>query len=462
MMGPPIIPSVQPFIVRSKEIRQADPVISYYCLYLAVKRILESKQHNSDPQVANYVTKLLNDLELMNQTDPVLQSAPTREILMDNDASQQYVADFAAKVFTSAIKQTETRQVSKATASAFAAASVFLDLESVWQEPTKQTLDMIKYAKYQAARILRSIQANQDPNLLYNSNLERISEKSNESDLERELTSNTASNGAFNETDEANEDDTTLQTENATSATFVTAKDTQNSSTNNDNKTGNKAGNNGLQEPVNKEKGSIDTPKQLQNPNLSPISSNLSASSQLSSSTIPPANPSILPSNQSTKPSIKHNSTPPSLPAKNLPEDSLSNIGNDTSDPRSSSVASKRALNADFKAADTFPDDRSGDRSNSNQVDPSGSSVYSSQTRPNSTQFSSVGTDARTHPTAPFQAPAEPVAMKKLINVTTFAQKHTKYAMSALNYDDIQTAISELQSALDILKDYEKVNPSSH
>lgn len=42
-----------------------------------------------------------------------------------------------------------------------------------------------------------------------------------------------------------------------------------------------------------------------------------------------------------------------------------------------------------------------------------------------------------------------------LTKTTGEAQKHAKYAISALNYDDISTAITELEAALSRLKLYQ-------
>lgn len=167
MPDPPVIASVQPLLARAKEVRAADPIVSYFCRYLAVKRVLETKLHNSDPKVADFVTDVLTELEQMNKTDAVLQSDQAKSILADNDASKQYVLKFATSVLDNAVGQTETLAVTRATASAFAAAAVFLDLESVWQPPSAATVEKIRFAKYQAARILRAIRNGQDPNEIF-------------------------------------------------------------------------------------------------------------------------------------------------------------------------------------------------------------------------------------------------------------------------------------------------------
>ncbi|KAK9456832.1 Vta1 like-domain-containing protein [Dipodascopsis uninucleata] len=149
---------IQPFILRANEVEKADPVISYYCKYYAIEEALAAKVHQRDSEAAEYVTRLL---DLVEQDKEKLKDNDT---IADEVVAQAYVEKFASKVFENADKDIAKKTVTRRTAIAFLAASNFFELLKLFGEVDKAIIDQIKYCKFHATRILKSISAGEDPN----------------------------------------------------------------------------------------------------------------------------------------------------------------------------------------------------------------------------------------------------------------------------------------------------------
>lgn len=154
---------VQAVLARATELNKVEPVISYYCRLHAAQEILESKLHLSDPEVSEFANALLSELEELEAK----ASAEDKEILADKDAALAYVSNFASNIFDRGDRAIVEHRVSKATASTLLAAAIFLDLERIWQPLSAESSEKIKYAKYQAARILKAVKAGENPNDLF-------------------------------------------------------------------------------------------------------------------------------------------------------------------------------------------------------------------------------------------------------------------------------------------------------
>lgn len=161
---------VQAVLARAAELNKAEPVVAYYCRLHAAQQILESKLHLSDPEVGEFANALLSELE----SSEANASPEIKEILADKDAALAYVQNFALSIFDRGDRAIVEQRVSKTTASTLMAAAIFLDLERVWQPLSAETSEKIKYAKYQAARILKAIKAGQDPNELFKESSEPV------------------------------------------------------------------------------------------------------------------------------------------------------------------------------------------------------------------------------------------------------------------------------------------------
>lgn len=151
------------FILRSKELRNADPIISYYCMYHAAQLALAHP--NRDAEVTEFIGKLLDEVEQIKTTSPKLQSEEGKAIIADDEVSQAYIEGFALKVFAKADKDVYDKTTTKATIQAFMAAASFYDLLKIFQNPLESDIaEKIKYAKFQAARIAKAYKSGEDPN----------------------------------------------------------------------------------------------------------------------------------------------------------------------------------------------------------------------------------------------------------------------------------------------------------
>lgn len=132
----------------------------------AVQQALATKQHLTDSEVAGFVTALLDEVENLKVSEEALVSEQGQAILNDDDVAQAYVENFAMKVFAKADKDVYSKTTTKGTATTFIAAATFLDVLKTFQSPLEKDIsDKIRYAKYQAARIIKAFKAGEDPNL---------------------------------------------------------------------------------------------------------------------------------------------------------------------------------------------------------------------------------------------------------------------------------------------------------
>jgi vacuolar protein sorting-associated protein VTA1 len=88
------------------------------------------------------------------------------QAIHDDMAAQAFVEQFALDTFERADKAMRGRKTTFQTADTFQAARTFLDLLAIWQKPLNPEIAAkSKYAKYHALRILKAIKAGEDPNL---------------------------------------------------------------------------------------------------------------------------------------------------------------------------------------------------------------------------------------------------------------------------------------------------------
>ncbi|KAF5094894.1 hypothetical protein D0Z00_003350 [Geotrichum galactomycetum] len=174
-----IKPVVQTYYQRGQELRTINPLITYFCKLYVIQAAIATNLHQSDPAVAQFVGAELDAVELLkgqlttgddNDPDAVEE---TRQIINNVDHKGfEYIREFATSILDSgytdilAQKSSKTRTVPK-----LMAASTFLSLAlAVFRaedEPEAWKLevrDKIKFAKWHAARIVRASKNGEDPN----------------------------------------------------------------------------------------------------------------------------------------------------------------------------------------------------------------------------------------------------------------------------------------------------------
>lgn len=190
LSNPPasIAKSVKPFISRANELATVKPSISYFCKLYAARIILDAKLHVDNEEVTVYVSKLLDDIEELKDN----ASEELSQLLNDDALALKYIKDFAFEIFDNLNQKVENKCVTKNTALEFIASVNFLQLTTLWEEElSKEQLNdvkqRIKYAKFQAARILKCIKNGTNPNdyeVEKKETNELIGEKTSKSDEE--------------------------------------------------------------------------------------------------------------------------------------------------------------------------------------------------------------------------------------------------------------------------------------
>ncbi|KAI5459094.1 Vta1 like-domain-containing protein [Mariannaea sp. PMI_226] len=152
------IPEVSRFINRANQLRTIKPAIAYWCEYHAVNQIVGKNLHTTDDESFNFTRSLLERLE-QTKTERADDDA-----VVDNTAGQAYVEEFAQQTFERAERTLRANKVTRQTADTFDAAATFFDLTREWGAPEPEVLQKIKFAKWNAARILKAIREGKDPN----------------------------------------------------------------------------------------------------------------------------------------------------------------------------------------------------------------------------------------------------------------------------------------------------------
>ncbi|WFC99666.1 hypothetical protein MYAM1_002411 [Malassezia yamatoensis] len=156
MDATPALKSARIYVSRADEVQKVDPIVSYWCKYYAAQ--LGIAEPTNDAASRAYLLSLMDDLE---KTKAELGD---QEAVTDDTVGHAYVENFALKIFHGADKEDQDGTATKATAKAFVAASQFLEVLNVFGALDEevcafvtQTEAKIKYAKWKAAQIAKSL-----------------------------------------------------------------------------------------------------------------------------------------------------------------------------------------------------------------------------------------------------------------------------------------------------------------
>jgi vacuolar protein sorting-associated protein VTA1 len=100
----------------------------------------------------------------MDKLEKTKAENASNDAIIDDVAAKAYVENFALDTFNRADNAQRANAVTKQTADTFMAAATFLDLLSIWGEPDKEISSKSKYAKFHALRIAKAFKAGEDPN----------------------------------------------------------------------------------------------------------------------------------------------------------------------------------------------------------------------------------------------------------------------------------------------------------
>ncbi|KAK0734652.1 Vta1 like-domain-containing protein [Lasiosphaeria miniovina] len=143
---------------KAGQLQLVKPIITYWCEYWVVNQILAKQLHNSDDEIMQYTINLMDKLE---QTKAEYGNEAA---ILDDAAGQAYVEQFAQETLDRAERVVKANKVTQQTATTFDAAATFFHLVNIWGTPDQETQQKIKYAKWNAARIAKAIKDGKDPN----------------------------------------------------------------------------------------------------------------------------------------------------------------------------------------------------------------------------------------------------------------------------------------------------------
>lgn len=123
-----------------------------------VQKVINAGLHSADSECTAYTTDLMEKLE---QTKADM---PGEDALLDDVAASAYCEQFALQTFGKGDKDMTENKVTATTADTLMAASTFLDLLSIWKKDDSEIASKTKYAKYHALRVIKAIKAGEDPN----------------------------------------------------------------------------------------------------------------------------------------------------------------------------------------------------------------------------------------------------------------------------------------------------------
>ncbi|OWB71931.1 transferase activity, transferring glycosyl groups protein [[Candida] boidinii] len=155
---------IGPTIKRANEIEQIDPAISYFCKLYASELVISEGSYKSNDKIASYAMNLLDEIEkLKNEFKESQQDI--FELISDKDSAHAHTENFAISVFNRAFLEVKNHKTTKLTPDKFMASVVFMNLLKLWSPIFTEEIEMkIKYAKFHAARILKAFRSNQNPN----------------------------------------------------------------------------------------------------------------------------------------------------------------------------------------------------------------------------------------------------------------------------------------------------------
>ncbi|KAK0233637.1 Vta1 like-domain-containing protein [Armillaria fumosa] len=154
---PPELKSLTPYLQRADELKMKEPVVAYWCAYYAAQVGIGLKAKAIPCR--NFLFELLGLLESMKQ-----EIGPSDAIDIEA-ASAAYVENFALRVFNFADNEDRKGHSTRSTAKKFLAAAHFLDVLKTFprSEVSDSNEEKIRYAKWKAADIAKAYREGRKP-----------------------------------------------------------------------------------------------------------------------------------------------------------------------------------------------------------------------------------------------------------------------------------------------------------
>lgn len=149
---------VQRFATRAAQLEKYKPVVSYWLEYFILQIILNKQLHATDDEVQGYAVQLMDKLEAFKTANA------SNDAVIDDVTAKAYMEEFALETFERADSAQRANKVTRSTADAFQAAATFLDVQAIWAPLESECAAKSKFAKFHALRIAKALKAGEDPN----------------------------------------------------------------------------------------------------------------------------------------------------------------------------------------------------------------------------------------------------------------------------------------------------------
>jgi len=154
---PPDLKVITSLLQRADELQVQDPVVTYWCAYYAAKQGIALKASGNTNR--DFLSALLTVLENLRVTIGPSDAIDT------TSASSAYVEDFALRVFNAADNEDRNGMSTRNTAKKFLAAATFLELLKVFEDKRiwESHSDKARYAKWKATDIAKAFREGRAP-----------------------------------------------------------------------------------------------------------------------------------------------------------------------------------------------------------------------------------------------------------------------------------------------------------
>ncbi|KIM71758.1 hypothetical protein PILCRDRAFT_830160 [Piloderma croceum F 1598] len=157
---PPVSPelkSIVPYLQRADELQVQDPLMAYWCAYYAAQIGISLKAKSTGAR--DLLFELLAVLEGMKQ-----ELGPSDAVNIES-VSSAYVENFALKVFGMADNEDRKGEATRSTAKKFLAAANFLEVLKIFPKTpmSDSSEEKIRYSKWKAADIAKAFREGRKP-----------------------------------------------------------------------------------------------------------------------------------------------------------------------------------------------------------------------------------------------------------------------------------------------------------
>ncbi|KAG7099619.1 hypothetical protein E1B28_001447 [Marasmius oreades] len=155
---PSALKAIAPYLQRADELYRKEPIVAYWCLYYATQTGIAAKV-TRDVAARDFLSQLIGTLERLKA-----EIGPNDAVDLEA-ASAAYVENFALKVFTAADNEDRKGGSTRATAKKFLAAANFLEVLKTFPqtEISEPVEDKVRYAKWKAAEIAKAFREGRKP-----------------------------------------------------------------------------------------------------------------------------------------------------------------------------------------------------------------------------------------------------------------------------------------------------------